>query len=300
MSGKNRKKQLLNIILILFSALFIVFAGIYSVVNEDNADNFKIENQSDNLVITNLNVGKADAAFVEYNGYCGIIDTGTKDAYTTIKNYLKDNKKKTIDFMIITHYDKDHVGSAVKILRKYNVKKTYLPDYVSTKSGYKDLMDEIEDEDNVVFVDKDITLTKGDLDIKIIPPTNPDELLSDEDNMDNNMSLLTMITFRNKRFFFTGDIEKERINQILGSGEIIMANWIKIPHHGAYAENIGDLLNAVLPEYSVVSTGYEKPTDSKLLTILAEMNIQNYTTLNGTVITTCNGNEIEVRYLESE
>ncbi len=300
MKNKKNLKQIIILVLIFLAVAFGISATVFSVIQKDSKQDHTISELTGNLIITNLDVGKADAAFIEYNGLCGIIDTGTKDNFSTLKSYMNDNNRQDIDFMIITHYDKDHVGGAVKLLQKYNVKKLYLPDYVSSKAGYSKLMEELDGNNSVdhEYVTDIVTITKDDLTIEIIPSTDPEALIADPDNMDNNMSLLTMLTLRNKKFLFTGDIEKDRIAQILNSGKDIKADWIKIPHHGGYEDNSEEFLRAVSPEYSVVSTGFEKPTDNKLLAILAQLNISNYSTIGGDIITISNGNEIEVKYLE--
>jgi len=96
------------------------------------------------LTITNLNVGKADCAVLQAGDIVGMIDTGTYDAYSTIDSFLKDNSITEIDFLILTHYDQDHIGSAVKTLSSVDVKNIYLADYVSQKEYYAGLMDSIK------------------------------------------------------------------------------------------------------------------------------------------------------------
>ncbi|WP_029231178.1 ComEC/Rec2 family competence protein [Butyrivibrio sp. VCB2006] len=253
-----------------------------------------IADYSDKLVITNLDVGKADCAFIEYNDYCGIIDTGTKDSYETISSFLENSGKKAIDFMLLTHYDKDHVGSAAKLLKNYDVKEIYLPDYVSSKSGYNKIMDAISGKDNVTFVSEIVNLDLDKLTIQIIPPNNSKALISDLDNMDNNMSLLCMITFGEKKFLFTGDIEEARIAQVLESGDDLSADWIKLPHHGRYKENLEELLALVSPGFAIISTGSERPLEDQVKSLLNKAGITYYSTENGSVQTICNGSEITI------
>ncbi len=294
---KNTKSLILLTLLLIFSLALVAVFIKPAKVSETDSDNYTTDISPDKLVITNLDVGKGDCAFIEYNGLCGIIDTGKKDSYGTIKEFLDDSNKKTLDFMVITHYDKDHVGSATKLMKDFSFKKIYLPSYISQKSGYSKIMEAVRGNLNVVMVSSTESITEGDLKLNLIPPTDPDELISDEDNMDNNMSLLCLITFKEKIFLFTGDIEKDRIRQILDSETDIKADWIKLPHHGAYKDNMKDFLTAVSPEYSVISTGPERPADNKLLNLLDAMNIKNYSTTAGSIITICDENGITVRYL---
>jgi len=292
-------KKLVNLLLILLAVGFLMFTAAYSIQQENTEKNYQVIGEDEDLVIVNLDVGKADSAILSYQGTFGLIDTGTKDAYDTIEKVLKANKIQSIDFMIITHYDKDHVGSAVKLLRKYDVKKLYLPDYVSEKSGYSDLLAEVAGDPNVVQVSKEQQLTVKGLTIRIIPPEEPEALFLDSDKIDNNMSLMCMVTLKNKRFLFTGDIEENRIEQILDRKEDVKADWLKVPYHGGYASNTKDFLAAVSPQYAVISTGYERPAEAKTLMALAELNIQRYSTTEGSVVTVSDGENITVSYLEN-
>jgi len=295
---KANRNKIINWILIFFSAAFLVFTAVYSIRQETTEKNYREIGEDEDLVIASLNVGKADCSILAYQGSFGIIDTGTRDAYDLIDRVLSLNHKQTIDYLIITHYDKDHVGSAVQLLRNYNVKKIYLPAYVSSKSGYSQLQAEIGENKNVVYVSEDELITVNDMAIRVIPPREPEALQADPDQMDNNMSLMCMVTLKNRRFLFTGDIEESRIRQILDGKEDVHADWLKVPYHGEYLSNSKEFLAAVSPQYAVISTGNERPADARLLVDLAAMNIQNYTTTGGSIATVSDGDSITVNYLE--
>ena len=138
----------------------------------------------------------------------------------------------------------------------------------------------------------------NDMTIRLIPPKEPEALQADPDKMDNNMSLMRMVTLKNRRFLFTGDIEESRISQILDRKEDVRADWLKVPYHGAYLSNSMEFLTAVSPQYAVISTGNERPADARLLLDLSALNIQNDTTMGGSIVTVCDGESITVSYLE--
>lgn len=150
----------------------------------------------------------------------------------------------------------------------------------------------------MVYVSEDELITVNDLTIRVIPPKEPEVLQADPDQMDNNMSLMCMVTLKDRRFLFTGDIEESRIKQILDWNENVRADWLKVPYHGAYLSNSLEFLTAVSPRYAVISTGNERPADARLLVDLAAMNVQTYTTTGGSIITVSDGDSITVNYLE--
>ena len=248
------------------------------------------------LIVTDLDVGKADAAVIRYKGNTGIIDTGTDESFEHIDAFLKANDVKTIDYMILTHYHQDHIGSAVSLLRSYPVKAVYYPDYVSEKKYYKPLMEELSGKDYAFVVDDDISFNVGDLKIDIIPASDPAPLIADEDNKDNNMCLVCRMTLGEKKLLFTADIEKDRIAQILDSDEELSADWIKTPHHGEYQKIQKDLIKRVDPEYAVISTSHEMAPDEKLIDCLEEYGITYFTTMDNDVTTVCDGTLLSVNY----
>jgi competence protein ComEC len=254
---------------------------------------------SQGLTVTDLNVGKADAAVIIHGDVIGIIDTGTEEAYPVIDGYLKANHISDIDYMILTHYDRDHIGSAALILDKYKVGDIYLPDYVSEKKYYPVLMEALNGREDVYYVDERNTLSYGDIKLDLLPADDPGELLEKENTRDNNMSLVCMLTYGENDLLFTGDIEKARIRQMLEHLEndenALDADWIKLPHHGKYQKAEKDLLEVTSPQYSVISTSSDQPPDQKLLELLEEENIENHDTISCNVVTICDGKRIKVK-----
>ncbi len=300
----NSGKKRLKIVLVCIAALFLLIFGFYfasaGYFSSTGAPSTDIRSHpsdftaSSQLVITNLNIGKADCAVLQCNEIVGIIDTGTYESYNTLTGFLQKNSISEIDFLILTHYDQDHIGGAINLLEDYRCDSIYLADYVSDKKYYSALMDLVSNLANVNFVSKEQTISYGPLSLIILPADEPVSLLENENNRDNNMSLVTMISFVNKQFLFTGDIEKDRIAQMLSFNDNLEADWIKMPHHGEYQKKVAQLLEAVMPEYAVISTSNEKPVEEKLIDLLKEDNIKIYDTTESDVITICDGNNITV------
>lgn len=246
------------------------------------------------LTVTNLRVGKADCAVLMYMDHTGIIDAGTEEAYPVIDSFLKDHHVEKIDYMILTHYDRDHIGSAVSLIDDYDIGKIYIPDYVSEKKHYWELMDRVEGLENVTLVNTEVSDSFDGLYLDIIPAAFPEKLTEDEEDYDNNMSLLCMMRLGSKKLFFTGDIEKDRIAEILDSSLDIDADWIKLPHHGTHEKKMKKFLKRVSPEYSIISTSEEEPPEEELLSLLDELRIKNFDTVKENVVTECDGHYIKV------
>ena len=65
-----------------------------------------------------------------------VIDTGEEDDGPDLVEFLQKRSIRELEALIITHYDKDHVGGADTLLEHIPVKKVYVPEYVGTGSEY--------------------------------------------------------------------------------------------------------------------------------------------------------------------
>lgn len=296
-NGKITGQKKILLILLLIAAVLsaVIFANKYS-------DRGQTVNAEGALVITDLDVGKADAAIIRYKDSTGLIDTGEEDDFVTIDTWLKDHEITAIDYMILSHFDKDHIGSAVQILENYPVKAVYYPDYISSKKFYKPLMEELSIEKegrSVTAVSKKQSFQIVDLKVDLIPAEKPEELISDKDNMDNNMSLLCLLNFGSRKFYFTGDCEKDRLQQLIDGPDDLSADWIKIPHHGGFEDNEKEFLEKVDPKYAVISNGIERKTEKALLKCLKKRKTEYLMTIDGDIETICDGNAISMNHTQN-
>ncbi len=289
METKRRLKIIAAVLMIICIA---VTAGIIIFRPSTNA----LDPTGRTLVITDLNVGKADAAIVCYGEITGLIDTGKEDAYERIDGWLKSHDITEIDYMILSHFDKDHIGSAVEILQNYHVKTVYYPDYVSSKKGYEPLMEELSNDKEdltAVAVDSEMTIQYDDLTIELLPAEDAASLLAG-DKPDNNMSLMCRYDLGNKKMLFTGDIENARMEQLVNGSDDLSADWIKLPHHGGYEKNEKEFLKRVAPSLGVISTNEEREPEERLINYLDKKKIKYFITMNGDVTTVCDGYSVNM------
>ena len=92
----------------------------------DNAPNV-----TGNVTVTALDVGKADALIVQTQNTVTVIDTGNKGDGKKIEKFLTKQGIDTVDTLIITHFDKDHVGGAARLVNRMKIGTIYVPDYTS-------------------------------------------------------------------------------------------------------------------------------------------------------------------------
>lgn len=263
-------------------ALMLVLLGIgFAAKSADK------EQKDPNLTVTALSVGKADAMILQQGEHTVLIDTGEKDDGDKIIRFLKKQGICSVDLLVITHYDKDHVGGAAKVLKDLEVQEVLMPDYEGTRPEYDSFLEALADRNKARRLTGTDDFTMGDMKIRI-QAAESEETYTDE----NDLSLVTWVTFGSRRFLFTGDIEETRISEMLSSGEDLRADWIKMPHHGRYQANLGEFLDAVEPSFAVICCSDKHPASEDTLKLLDEREIQVFDTSEESVVTTCEGEHI--------
>lgn len=279
---------------ILLAALIAVWLGIRQFAGSD-----EIKNPA--LTITALPVGKADALILKTDSWAAMIDTGEERDGSYIRETLEAAGIDHLNLLLVTHFDKDHVGSAAELLGTVGADQVLMPDYEGTRPEYAAFLSalEVHPETEVQRITGTETLEipagSVNTSLTIYAADDPEEIQDTEDEYDNDMSLVAKLTCGERKFLFTGDIEKTRISQMLDSGVDWTADWIKMPHHGSYQKKTEKLLEAVKPFYAVICDGEDQPAEEETLDALKKRQIKEWETADGTVVTITDGKNIKVR-----
>lgn len=295
MDNESKKERRITFLILILACLAVLAAILLEQFLTASRASYLSNSDVGAIVeVTNLDVGKGDAAVIRYKNHVGIIDTGAETSYPVIDAWLKDHGIVYIDFMVLSHFDQDHVGGAMKLMQYYTVANVYYPDYQSDKHYYEMLMTELTSRDGAAAIAKASEFSLEDMTVELYPAEDVQAMAMAEGAPDNNMSLLCRISFGTEHLLFTGDIEKERMEELLDSSVDYSAGWIKLPHHGAYDKNEKDFLKHVKPELAVISTSLQSPPDERLLEYLEKKEITYYVTTQGNITTVCDGTSIRV------
>ena len=224
-----------------------------------------------------LNTGDSDVILLRLDSTVILMDTGESDDYLTISRKLTEYGIQRIDYLIISHYDNDHIGTMSQILQHYTVENVYMPDYVRDSSLYRRMMTALEGVKGVsvhrLTTDARIDLPYGSLWINPTSLYEPGVTLGSDDAHsleENNYSLITSVYFGNISILLAGDAEQDRITEFMTvAGETLTYDVIKIPHHGGYDKALGNLLreNTGL-RYCMVHVGSKGLVDASLVTAM--------------------------------
>ena len=203
-----------------------------------------------------------------------LIDTGEEDDGLEISQKLSDMGIKTIDLLIVTHYDKDHIGGAPEVLKNVEVLEIVEPGYEKDGKRYNAYCAAAQGI-SATIPHAPLSYEFDGLSLTVYPPLRD---YADE----NDASLVTMAECSGKKLLFTGDILAERTEDLLSAGPDLSADFLKIPHHGKLEENSEKLLKAVSPEISVITCSDKNPSDPALRKLLTEYG-KTYETRDGDI-----------------
>ena len=260
-----------------------------SVIEIPNADPF--ENSPHVLRADFLDTGNSDAILIRMDDTVILMDTGEADDYPAISRKLTEYGITQIDYLIISHYDNDHIGTMSQILQHYTVKNLYMPDYVRDSSLYRRMMTALDATQGVAVhrptEDVRIDLPYGSIWINPTKLYEPGVTLgSDEEHAleENNYSLITSVYFGDISILLAGDAEQDRLVEFMGLlDEEDTYDMIKIPHHGGYDKAVRDLIHMSKGRlrYCVVHAGSESLVDAFLKTAMLSSGAASKFTFNG-------------------
>ena len=267
--------------------LWIFAVIVILVVSATGCENKKKTIDPNSMMVYFINVGKGDCALLQFQNKNYLIDTGYEETADDVEKFLRDHNVVTIDGIILSHYDKDHVGGAADIIHNFTVKNIYMPDYIDSGNKYAEFMEKVELyglQDTINYVKEDQTITEGKVTIDLFACK---ETYYEQEN---DYSIVAKVTYDKDTYLFTGDAEKARIKELLTyDGSTFKADVLKIPHHGGYNKKVDDLVAMVAPKYAVSTSETEDTTEQELKDIMTENNITCYYTCNGTIVCESNG-----------
>lgn len=252
------------------------------------------ESAPDVLEVHFLKVGKADAIVLMCGDETMIIDCGEDDDGKEVLSFLRGRGITEVDVLMITHFDKDHVGGADTVLHGIPVKRMLLPDYAGSGTEYTEFMDAVGKAGIALeYVSENLRLTLGTASLYVEPPASY-AIPAGAGEFDNDFSLITTAEFAGKRLIFTGDIEKKRIREWLADGSATECDVLKIPHHGVYNKALADLLSVTSPAHTVICDSKKNPADERTLELVRKIGADCMQTQYGDVTIRCSRDGIEI------
>lgn len=305
-NGKNGRKALSKLlttfaIILVFMFLECILYGTQengTIGDTNNSSNKEevsnVQSAEGELTLIMIDVGQADSFLLVQDGKTALIDCGTRSTGEDVVEYLKSQGIIRLDYVFGTHPHDDHMGGMYDVITNFEIGKIIIPETKLgeiTSNWYMKLMQEFKNGlHDVEYAKLGKVYNLGGATMKIIGP------ISEPDGNLNNYSIVLKVSFGDMDVIMTGDAETVVEKEILESGENIDAEILKVGHHGSDTSSSEDFLDAITPEYALISAKignmYKHPVESTMEK-LENRDIEVYRTdENGTVVVTITADDI--------
>ncbi|MDY0393374.1 ComEC/Rec2 family competence protein [Virgibacillus halophilus] len=246
-----------------------------------------------NMTVHFIDVGQGDSTLIHTpDGKNILIDAGKKQAGPTVVKYLKKKKVKTIDVLIATHPDSDHIGGLPKVIQSLKVKNVYAPKVSHTTKTYKDFLNAVKKKKLKIKTAK----VNVKLPVKSVKAVFVGPVKTYPKSDTNDWSAVLKVTYKKNTFLLTGDAQDRAEKDMMKKGQKLNANVLKVGHHGSKGSTSTAFLKKVKPAYGVISVGknsYGHPT-KETLNRLKKAKVKVYRTdKSGNIVATANGSTIK-------
>lgn len=278
----DRAKKIIVLEIVVLATLLILWGiGHYSNSSVSPDDSMKAT-----LEITFFDVGKGDCILIETLNGAAMIDTGYDENGTEIVGWLKEREIDSLQYLILTHPDKDHIGGADSVIHDINIGQIIDTDCEVDSDDYEQYKQAATKQGvDILTLKETKEILLGDAKLTIYPPIGTDFV------GENNYSLVTMLSYGETNFLFAGDSEEDRIDELYEQIPDLQSTLLKVPHHGALMDNSEEFFMAVAPQYSIITSDKEKMYKN-VTKILQDLNSRVFVTNDGNITVQSDGKHI--------
>lgn len=227
--------------------LLIVVGGLF----------FYTKNYKDEFEVIFFDIGQGDSALIKFgNGEKMLVDCGSD------KNVLYGLGKhlpffdRTIDYLLITHFDLDHYGGCIDVLKRYSVSNVILNGQDGSDKyfySWQEILAEKNINQKIIHGFEKLDIASSSL---IFLSPDPEFGFTDK----NENSIVFKLDAPAQDFLFTGDmggeLEEKLIEKYCSSTcEFLNVDVLKVGHHGSDNSSSEEFLEFVSPEVSIISVG---------------------------------------------
>jgi len=225
-----------------------------------------------NFTFAMLDVGQGDALFIESpTGTQILVDGGPPRKILNQLSRVVSPFDRSIDAIIITNPDADHIAGFLDVLKIYKVDSVFESGTLTDSKTYQNLKDEIN-KNNIpsILARRGMKLNLGGgvfIDILF-----PDRYVSSWST--NDGSIVARLTYGDTKIMLTGDasVKTEKIILEENSQEQLKSNILKVGHHGSRTSTSLEFLKVINPSYAFISDGKDNKYGHPHKEILDELN----------------------------
>ena len=277
----NLKRAILSI------CLLTVF--LFSGCQNKNDMTIEVPAVTGSFDFTVLKAGQADAIFMQTQNHNIILDCGEKDDGDELVELLQEKDISNVDYIFITHFDKDHVGGFPEVMDNVTASNIIVPNYEGNNDEYEEYLKTVSNKGlQITPLTKDTNFILDDVLLEVSVPKKQSYAEGD-----NDFSLVISVTHGENAFLFTGDAEADRLTEVLFEfGR--QYDFLKVSHHGKANKNTKRFITTVKPTYSVICDSDKNPAEDETISILEFVKSEIYSTRNGNISVLSDGKEIKI------
>lgn len=163
----------------------------------------------------------------------------------------------TIEMVIASHMDADHIGGLKNILEKYKVLQVFYnaePKQTATAKNFLATVSAHRVPLREMYQGQRVTADNFTMDI-LWPPRKGTSARAKVEKKSNNFSIVSRVRMNNKKILLTADLPAQIEQELLREHLIGRADILQIPHHGSRFSSSLNLLKITSPEQFWISVG---------------------------------------------
>ena len=216
-----------------------------------------------NLKIYFVDVGQGDCTLIQTHEKKNILIDGGGSEFgsfdvgeSILLPYLLNRGINKIDYMMISHFDSDHIGGLFYIMENLKVDNIIISRQGKNSENFKKFIQIMSEKQiNLIIVKRgDYVKIDGTSYFEILFP----EEKQISDNVLNNNSIVAKFVSSNVTMLFTGDIEEiaeKRLCELYRNTNKLQADIIKVAHHGSKTSSTLSFLKLVNPQIALIGVG---------------------------------------------
>ena len=215
------------------------------------------------MTVTFIDCDQGDSILVESNGHRMLVDGGKAAHAQAVEDCLRSKSISTLDYVVASHPDEDHIGGLPQIYDRFQVNYSYYSPYKATTKCYKNYLSAIENEPGSAAENPAV-------DTRFQVGSATVQVLSDGTGAKNanDASLVLKVQCGTRSLLLTGDISSTVEQSLVDDGTDLQTDILKVAHHGSAGSSSASFLAAAAPKYAAISVGagnsYGHPTAQAL------------------------------------